>query len=161
MFWLRGIECLWSHFVSRRCPEIWQLKSILMPPPLPPPSPEQNIDVQKKNLVYLIVYSMVIVPFTTSAWFCDVTVYFHHYYRPLKVDVCPLTGKTYAKPADGFQHPSTRQVPAKNNNKSSGAHLNLVSFLLHGNNRAGLWGRGKVRLFTTFSWAQCQTIKKF
>lgn len=73
---------------------------------------------------------MVIVPFTISAWFCDVTVYFH----PLKVDVCPLTGKTYAK-INGWVFPASiqkRQVPAKNNNKSSGERLNLVSFFLHG-----------------------------
>lgn len=60
--------------------------------------------------MYLIVYGAVTVPFIISAWFCDLTVYFH----PLKVDVCPLTGKTYAK-TNGwvFQHPFRRQVPAK------------------------------------------------
>lgn len=79
--------------------------------------------------MYLIVYGAVIVPFTTSAWFCDVTVYFH----PSKVDVCPLTAKTYAK-TNGwlFQHPIRRQVPAKNNNKSSGQHLNPVSLFVRG-----------------------------
>lgn len=80
--------------------------------------------------MYLIVYGAVIVPFTISAWFCDVTVYFH----PLKVDVCPLTGKTYAKNQRmGFSSiHSEDRYPPKNNNKSSGERLNLVSLFLHG-----------------------------
>lgn len=89
--------------------------------------------------MYLIVYGMVIVPFTVSAWFCDVTVYFH----PLKVDVCPLTGKTYAK-INGWVFPASiqkRQVPAKNKNKCSGERLNLVSFFLR-----VIKGDGRVRV---------------
>lgn len=73
------------------------------------PHHQNKIYRRKKNLVYLIVYGMVIVPFTTSAWFCDVTVYFH----PLKVDVCPPTGKTYAKTTGWLSsiHPQDRYPP--------------------------------------------------
>lgn len=62
----------------------------------PPPPIKKEIYI---NLVYLI--SMVIVPFTLSAWFLWCTEL-----SIPRVDGCPLTGKTYAK-INGwvFQHP--------------------------------------------------------
>lgn len=60
-------ECVESHFLFMAAEEH------LNAPPPPLITRTKYIDIK---MVYLIVSGAVIVPFTSSAWFCDVTVYF-------------------------------------------------------------------------------------
>ena len=92
----------------------WQLKNTWVfshvTSQLVHPSPHKKEIYRHINLVYLI--SMVIVPFTISAWFLWCTDF-----SIPKVDCHPLTGKTYAK-SHWMGFPSSiqkPQVPAKKN----------------------------------------------